>query len=117
MVKNDFKTVDEYIQSFPKKTQVHLKSIRAAIKSVAPDAWEQLSYCMPAYKVNKKPFIYFGAYENHIGFYATPYTHEQFAKQLSKYKQGKGSVQFPLEEPMPIELITKMIQFKLKSMS
>ncbi|MFM2016165.1 MAG: hypothetical protein RIQ51_1655 [Bacteroidota bacterium] len=117
MVKNDFKTVDEYIQSFSKKTQVHLKSIRAAIKSVAPDAAEQISYCMPAYKVNKKPFIYFGAYEKHIGFYATPNTHEKFAKQLSKYKQGKGSVQFPIEEPMPIELITKMIQFKLKSMS
>ena len=84
MVKNDFKTVDEYIQSFPKKTQVHLKSIRAAIKSVAPEASEQISYCMPAYKVNKKPFIYFGAYEKHIGFYATPNTHEKFAKHIEE---------------------------------
>jgi len=117
MVKSDFKSVDEYILCFPKKTQIHLKSIRATIKSIAPEASEQISYCMPAYKVNKKPFIYFGAYEKHIGFYATQNTHEKFSKQLSKYKQGKGSVQFPINEPMPIELITKMIQFKLKSMS
>lgn len=117
MVKNDFETVDEYIQSFPKKTQVQLKSIRAVIKSIAPEASEQISYCMPAYKVNKKPLVYFGGYEKHIGFYATPNTHIKFSKQLSKYKQGKGSVQFPIDAPLPIELITKMIQFKLKSLS
>ena len=112
----DFQTVDEYIQSFPKKTQVHLKAIRKIIKTTAPEAVEQIAYKMPAFKYNKKPLIYFAGYENHIGFYATPNTHDQFAKQLSKYKQGKGSVQFPIEAPLPIALIESMIRFKLKSM-
>ena len=112
----DFQTVDEYIQSFPKKTQAHLKAIRKIIKSTAPEAVEQIAYKMPAYKYNKKPLVYFAGYEKHIGFYATPNTHEQFSKQLSIYKQGKGSVQFPIETSLPIALIEAMIRFKLKSM-
>jgi uncharacterized protein YdhG (YjbR/CyaY superfamily) len=116
-MKQYIETVDEYIKGFPKQTQIHLKTIRKIIKAAAPDAVEQIAYMMPAFKLNKKPFIYFAGYKKHIGFYATPHTHEKFAKQLSKYKQGKGSVQFPIDEPLPIALIEKMIQFKLKSMS
>lgn len=109
----DFQTVDEYIQSFPKKTQVHLKAIRKIIKSTAPEAVEQIAYKMPAFKYNKKPLVYFAGYEKHIGLYATPSGHAKFKKELSKYKQGKGSVQFPIDEPMPIELIRKIVEFRL----
>ena len=109
----DFQTVDEYIQSFPKKTQVHLKAIRKIIKTSAPEAIEQIAYKMPAYKYNKKPLVYFAGYEKHIGLYATPSGHAKFKKELSKYKQGKGSVQFPIDEPMPIELIKQIVEFRL----
>ncbi len=108
----DFETVDEYIQSFPKKTHVHLKAIRKMIKSTAPEAVEQIAYKMPAYKYNKKPLVYFAGYEKHIGLYATPSGHAKFKKELSKYKQGKGSVQFPIDEPMPIELIKQIVEFR-----
>lgn len=105
--------VDEYIQSFPKSTQALLKQVRNAIKENAPNAEELIGYGMPGYKLNKKPLVYFAGYEKHIGFYATPNGHEKFAKELSKYKQGKGSVQFPIDEPMPIDLIIKMVKFRV----
>ena len=107
-------TVDEYIKSFPKPTQVLLKQVRAVIKENAPEAEELIGYGMPGYKLNKKPLVYFAGYEKHIGFYATPNGHEKFAKELSKYKQGKGSVQFPIEEPMPLALIKKIVVFRVK---
>ena len=106
-------TVEEYIKSFPKSTQVILKQVRKAIKDNATDAEEMIAYGMPAYKLNKKPLVYFAGYEKHIGFYATPNGHEKFAKELSKYKQGKGSVQFPIDEPMPIDLIIKIVKFRV----
>jgi len=107
-------SVEEYIKSFPKSTQVLLKQVRAVIKEIAPEAEELLAYGMPGYKLNKKPLVYFAGYEKHIGFYATPNGHEKFAKELSKYKQGKGSVQFPIEEPMPLALIKKIVVFRVK---
>lgn len=113
MMKDSIQTVDEYIQSFPKKTQVHLKAIRKIIKSTAPDAVEQIAYKMPAYKLNKKPLVYFAGYEKHIGFYATPNGHAKFVKELSQYKQGKGSVQFPIDQAMPLELIKKIVAFRV----
>lgn len=105
--------VDEYIKSFPKSTQTLLKQVRKAIKENALGAEEMIAYGMPGYKLNKKPLVYFAGYANHIGFYATPNGHEKFAKELSKYKQGKGSVQFPIDEPMPIDLITKIVKFRV----
>jgi len=107
-----FKTVDEYISKAPSSVQDILRRIRQIIKTMAPDAVESISYGMPAYKLNGKPLVYFAAFEHHIGFYATPETHESFAKELSKYKQGKGSVQFPLDQPMPYDLIEKMTVYK-----
>ena len=105
--------VDEYINSFPKSAQTLLKQVRKAIKENAPGAEELIGYGMPAYKLNKKPLVYFAGYANHIGFYATPNGHEKFAKELSKYKQGKGSVQFPIDQPMPIDLIIKIVKFRV----
>lgn len=105
--------VDEYISGFPPKVQKLLKQIRATIKKAAPKAIESISYAMPAYKFNGKPLVYFVGYEKHIGFYATPVGHAEFASQLSKYKQGKGSVQFPLDEAMPLDLIGQIVKFNM----
>lgn len=107
-------TVDNYIRSFPENVQVILKQIRAIIKENAPEAEESFAYQMPAYKTYGKPLVYFAGFKNHIGFYATPTGHAKFEKELSKYKQGKGSVQFPLDKPLPLDLIARMVKFRVK---
>ena len=86
------KTVDDYIAGFEPAIQQRLAQLRQTIKKAAPDAEELIAYMMPAYKLNG-PLVYFAGYKNHIGFYATPNGHEAFKKELSVYKQGKGSVQ------------------------
>ena len=111
-MKTEFKNVDEYIRTFPPDIQEHLFQIRAVIKKAAPGAEEGISYGMPGYKLYKKPLVYFAGFKNHIGFYATPSGHSAFAAELSKYKQGKGSVQFPLNKPMPLDLITRITRFR-----
>ena len=105
--------VDEYIAAFPQDTQKILNEIRATVKAAAPEAEESISYGMPAYTF-KGPVAYFAGYKNHIGFYATPNAHEAFKKDLAKYKQGRGSVQFPIDKPMPLQLITRMVKFRIK---
>lgn len=107
-------TVEEYIAGFNDETRERLKQLRLAIKKAAPDAEESISYMMPAYKYLGKPLVYFGGFENHIGFYATPTGHEAFEKELSIYKQGKGSVQFPHDKPLPLSLITKIVKYRVK---
>lgn len=107
------KNVEEYIGSFPEEIQLILQDIRGVIRENAPEAEESISYGMPAYKLNKKPLVYFAAFKNHIGFYATPTGHEAFVKELSKYKQGKGSVQFPIDKAMPLDLIERIVKFRV----
>lgn len=107
------KIVDDYIAQFPTETRVLLQQVRAAIMETCPEAEESFGYAMPAYKLNGKPLVYFAGYKNHIGFYATPTGHEAFKEALSRYKQGKGSVQFPLTEPMPVELIKEIVNFRV----
>lgn len=109
--------VDEYIQSFPEAQRLALTQIRETIQRLAPDAEESISYAMPAYKLNGKPLVYFGGYARHIGFYALPTGHREFAARLSKYKQGKGSVRFPLSEPMPLGLIADIVAFRMKEVT
>ncbi len=104
--------VDAYICRFPKSVQSKLKQIRSVIFDMAPLAEELISYGMPAYKLNKRPLVYFAAYENHIGLYAIPSTHQAFEKELKKYKRGKGSVQFPIDDALPIELIKMMVNYR-----
>ena len=111
------KTVADYISAFPKDVQRKLKQLRSLIKKTAPQAEERISYGVPAYHFHERPLVYFAAFKNHIGFYATPTGHEKFEKDLEKYKTGKGSVQFPLDEPLPAELITKIIQFRAEENS
>jgi uncharacterized protein YdhG (YjbR/CyaY superfamily) len=105
-------TIDEYMAGFPKDVQAVLEQVRTTIRKAAPGAQETIAYGMPAYRLSG-PLVYFAAFKNHIGFYATPTGHEAFAKELSKYKQGKGSVQFPLNQPMPLELITRIVKFRV----
>ena len=110
----DIKSVDEYITYFPKEVQSILKTVRTTITKNALQAIESISYGMPAYKTNGKHLVYFAAFKNHIGFYATPAGNSEFTKELSQYKQGKGSVQFPLNQPIPYDLIARMVAFKVK---
>lgn len=112
-MQKSIKNIDEYIADFSTETQAILQEIRATIKKSAPDATESISYGMPAYKLNGKPLVYFAAFKNHIGFYATPTGHAEFAEELSIYKQGKGSVQFPIDKPMPFGLIGDIVQFRV----
>jgi uncharacterized protein YdhG (YjbR/CyaY superfamily) len=107
------KNTDEYISQFPVKQQKALEEIRKAIKAAAPKAEEVISYSMPAYKLNGM-LVYFAGYENHIGFYPTPSGIEAFKKELANYKSAKGSVQFPIDQPLPLALIKKMVQFRIK---
>lgn len=107
------KEIEIYIQQFPDSVQEILRNIRKLIKENAPEAEELFSYGMPAYKMNKKPLVYFAAFKNHIGFYATPSGHIEFQDELSNYKQGKGSVQFLLDEPIPYQLIERMVKFRV----
>jgi len=106
--------VDSYIATFPLVTQKLLQQIREAILSAAPRAEESISYGMPAYKINGKPLVYFAGYKNHIGFYATPTGHKEFETELSHYKQGKGSVQFPINEDLPTDLISRIVTFRVQ---
>ncbi len=108
------KTFGEYVKLHPKNVQLILKKIREIVRSGASSAVESISYGMPAYKLNGKPLVYFGAYKKHIGFYPTPSGTAKFKKELSKYKSGKGSAQFQLDEPMPFSLIKKIVLFRVK---
>jgi len=110
---SNFLTVDEYIDSFSGKAKANAIVVRKTIKEAAPDAEEGIFYNMPGYKF-KGPLVYFAAYEKHIGFYPTPSGIEAFKKELAIYKSAKGSVQFPLDKPMPLKLISKIVKFRVK---
>jgi len=103
---------DSYIASFPKGTQKLLQQVRKAIKEAAPKAEEVISYGMPAFKLNG-PVAYFAGYEHHIGFYPTGSGIAAFTKEIQKYKNSKGAVQFPLDKPIPVTLIKQMVKFKV----
>jgi uncharacterized protein YdhG (YjbR/CyaY superfamily) len=111
-----FENVDQYIQAFPSQVQEILREVRVLISETAPEAVESISYGIPAYKLAGKPLVYFAGYKKHIGFYATPQGHEFFLKELSQFKQGKGSVQFPLGKPIPFDLIKRIVEYKRSSL-
>lgn len=106
--------IEIYISTFPKEVQDILMQIRSIIITAAPEATENIAYGMPAYKTRGKPLVYFAAFKNHIGFYATPSGHTHFSKELSKYKQGKGSVQFPLDKAIPYGLIRDIVEYRVQ---
>ena len=109
--------VDEYLKQFDGEVKARLVLMRETIQALAPEAVESLAYGMPAYKLGGKPLVYFAGYPHHIGFYATPNGHEAFKAEFAPYKQGKGSVQFPLDEPLPLELIKKVVEYRLQNVS
>ena len=112
MAKTNYKTIDEYIAAFPKETQEILEEIRVAIKAAAPGAEEKISYQMPTFFLNGN-LIHFAAFKNHIGIYPTPSGTEAFKRELSIYKGAKGSIQLPIDKPMPLRLISKIVKFRV----
>jgi uncharacterized protein YdhG (YjbR/CyaY superfamily) len=105
--------IDEYISGFPKEIQKILEQIRATVKEAAPEAVETIKYAMPTFTL-QGDLVHFAAFKNHIGLYAAPTGNEAFAEEFSGYKTGKGSVQFPLDKPMPLSLITKIVKFRVE---
>lgn len=106
-----FASIDEYIATFPEDVQAILQQMRATIKAAAPEATEKISYQMPTFFL-KGNLVYFGAYKNHIGFYPAPRGIEAFKDELAKYKGSKGTVQFPFDQPLPLDLITRIVKFR-----
>ena len=106
--------VDEYIAGFPEATQKSLNKIRSTIRKVVPKAEETISYGIPTFKINGRYVIYFAGYKNHVSVYPAPRENPEFKKELSVYKGGKGTVQFPLDKPLPLELVTRITKFRLQ---
>jgi uncharacterized protein YdhG (YjbR/CyaY superfamily) len=112
MITTTYENIDHYIAEFPDETRELLEQLRATIRNAAPEAEEVISYRMPAYKY-RGMLVYFAAYKNHIGFYPGASGIEAFKKELSGYKGAKGSVQFPLDKPLPLELVTEIVKFRI----
>lgn len=111
--RRQFKTMDEYINAFPEDIRHILTELRQTIREVAPDAEETINYQIPTFTLNGN-LVHFAAFENHIGFYPTPSGMEAFNKELSGYKGAKGSVQFPVNEPLPLPLIRRIVEYRVK---
>ena len=111
--KAKFTTIDAYIASFPKEVQGVLEKIRQTIRKAAPGATEAISYQIPTFKLNGSNLVHFAAWKEHIGFYATPSGNVAFKKELARYKVAKGSIQFPLDEPIPYDLVMKITRFRM----
>ncbi len=109
-------TVDEYILQFPVEVQAILQTLRKLVKDISPEAEEKMSYQMPTYYL-KGNLVHFAAYKNHIGFYPTPAGIDAFKDELSDYKSAKGSVQFPIDKPIPFELIKRIVEFRVSEMN
>lgn len=112
-MKTRYATIDEYIDTFPADVQVILAKIRQTIQKAAPAAIEAIAYQMPTFKLNGN-LVHFAAYEKHIGFYPNPSAIEAFKEEFSPYKSSKGAVQFPLDKPIPLSLIKKVVAFRVK---
>jgi uncharacterized protein YdhG (YjbR/CyaY superfamily) len=106
--------IDEYISQFPSDTQKLLLQVRTTIKKAAPGTVEAIKYGIPTFMLNGKNLVHFGGFDHHIGFYPAPTGLVAFKAALAKFKQGKGSVQFPLDKPMPHALITRIVKYRLK---
>jgi uncharacterized protein YdhG (YjbR/CyaY superfamily) len=113
MKPNGFKSVDEYIATFPLDIQTRLQQLRAVIHEAAPEAEETISYQMPAFRQNGV-LVYFAAFKNHIGFFPTAAGIEAFKDKLSGYKTSKGTIQFPLNQPLPVELVKEIVKTRVK---
>lgn len=111
--KLNFKNIDEYINNFPKDLQDQLKKLRSTIRKAAPNAEEKISYQMPTFALYGN-LVYFAAYKKHIGFYPTSSGIKEFQSELTEYKTSKGAVQFPIDQPLPLKLIAKIVKYRVK---
>jgi uncharacterized protein YdhG (YjbR/CyaY superfamily) len=107
------KTIDEYIATFPGNVQNILEKLRVTINEAAPGAEEAISYQIPTFKLNGN-LVHFAAFKNHIGFFPTSSGREAFKKELSQYKGGKGTIRFPVDQPIPYELVRKIVKFRVR---
>jgi uncharacterized protein YdhG (YjbR/CyaY superfamily) len=110
-------SIDEYIAGFPPETQAVLEEMRAIIKRLAPEAVETISYAIPTFDLDGRHLIHFAGFAKHIGLYPTPVAMKEFEGAFTQYKTGKGSVQFPLGEALPVELIERIVRFRLDTVS
>ena len=108
-----FSSIDEYIASLPEETHKLLEGVRATIKAAAPEAREKISYQIAAFELNGRNLIHFAGWKNHIAIYPIPSGSEAFNKEVSKYADGKGTLKFPLDKPMPLKLITKIVKLRV----
>ena len=107
-------SIDEYIAGFPKETQKVLEQVGAIIKNTAPDAEETIRYAIPTFTMNKKYLVYFAGYKNHVSLYPAPIGNASFEKEITPYRSGKGTVQFPLDKPLPIDMIKRIVKYRMK---
>ena len=110
-------TIDEYIADFPPETQKILEELRALVKEAAPDATETISYAIPTFDLNGRHLVHFAGYAKHIGFYPVPSAMQAFEEELAPYRHGKGSAQFRLDEPMPMDLVRRIVEFRVREAS
>lgn len=106
-------TIDEYIAEFPPETRRVLEEVRALIRSIAPDATETISYAIPTFDLNGTHLVHFAGYAKHVGLYPTPSGMVAFEAELAPYRSGKGSAQFPLGQPLPLDLIRRIVEFRV----
>jgi uncharacterized protein YdhG (YjbR/CyaY superfamily) len=110
--KAGFSSIDEYIETFPEDIQKKLRQVRTTVRAAAPDAEEKISYQMPTFTLNGN-LVYFAAFKNHIGLYPTASGTAAFKRELAPYEGAKGSIRFPLDEPLPLKLITRIVKFRV----
>lgn len=113
-MRQHYKTIDEYIKTFPKNVQNILENMRQIIRETEPEAVETISYQMPTFKLNGKNLVHFAAFKEHIGFYPTPSGIDSFEKELAPYRTGKGTLQFPLDKPIPFNLVKRVVITRVK---
>jgi len=111
--RRQFKTIDEYLNTFPEDVRTILNELRQTIREAAPEAEETINYQIPTFTLHGN-LVHFAAFQNHVGFYPTPSGMEAFKKELAPYKGAKGSVQFPIDQPLPLALIRKIVEYRVK---
>jgi uncharacterized protein YdhG (YjbR/CyaY superfamily) len=113
-LKKRFETIDEYIATSPRNVRDILEELRRVIRESAPDSEETISYGIPTFDLNGRHLVHFAAYENHIGFYPTSSGITRFKKELSRYQLSRGTVRFPINEPVPFDLIRRIVKYRVK---
>jgi len=113
MAKTNFRSVDEYIAACPEETHERLQAIRNAVKKLAPDAKEKISYQIACFELNGRNLIHFAGWKKHVSLYPIPAGSEAFNKEIAKYADGKGTVKFPLDKPLPVKLVERAVKYRL----